>query len=190
MSQTSPSLRGLAVMAVALLVGACGEAAPQSSAVAARNLAQPAAPAAYDTARPGPHWLPQGAVETTSTVSAGSGVTYFTLPGRANAEVVERGQSLAATLAAHPETGIEFRYGPTGSLPPALDDPVLFVVKPVLVAGSTATVVEQDNGLGDVTLTWHASQTEFELLTHRLATADGESGVGDDILIEMADSVR
>jgi len=195
MSLARLSVRGLALLAVGLLVSACGDAAPRSLASPVRKFAEPMALAAVDTAGPAPHWLPPGAVETASPFHHRSGVehftdVYFTLPGRANASKVQQGQSLVSSLAAHPPTGITFRYGPTGSLPVPPVDPVLFVAKVVRVAGSPATVVEQDNSLGDVTLTWRTSETEFQLLTSRLATADGESGVGDDTLVKIADSVH
>ena len=195
MSPARLSLRGLAILSVGLLVSACGDVAPRSLAVPVRKLAEPVALPAVDTSGPVPHWLPRGAVETASPFYHRGGVedftdVYFTLPGRANARVVQQGQSLASTLAAHPPTGVTFRYGPRGSLPVPPVDPVLFVAKVVRVVGSPATIVEQDNSLGEVTLTWRTSEMDFQLLTSRLVTADGESGVGDDTLVQVADSVH
>jgi hypothetical protein len=190
MPHAKPLVLGVALVAVGLLVSACGNAAPTSSTAAPRDLPQPAAPARHDAAASSPTWLPAGAAEAGSATVGLSAVTYFSLPGRANDTVLPPGKSLAEALAAHPPTQIAFRSGPAGSLTSPVDDPVLYVTKSATVAGSPATLVEQANGLGGVTLSWRASRTEFQLSTERLATVDGESGVGDDVLVKMADSVR
>jgi hypothetical protein len=67
---------------------------------------------------------------------------------------------------------------------------VLYVTRSASVAGLPATFVEQSNGLGDVTLSWQSEQTEFQLSTQRLTTSDGMSGVENDALMKMAESVR
>jgi hypothetical protein len=115
---------------------------------------------------------------------------YYSLAGRQNATVEVAGETPEAAEASHPQVVLTLLSADANTLTPALADPVLFVTVDTKVGPNAAVLVEQKNGLGDVTLSWSQDGYDYQLNTQRLLTSDGESGVRDDVLVRVAESLR
>lgn len=180
---------GLVAVLSAFVVSGCGQQSSATTHATQGDSLRQLNYAAPSSSEPSPHWLPPGATKSHSKSIGRAKQIAYKLSGKANESVPETDESLAAALAAHPPTEISFVFAPVGSLTPPVDDPVLYVTRAISVGDSPGTLVEQNNGLGGVTLSWRSESIEFQLSTQRLKTADGQSGVSDDDLMRMAESV-
>lgn len=174
---------------ITLLLAVTAGCGASSTSHGADSLVPQSVPEQASQSSEAPRWLPAGAREVADSTSRPRPGRVYALSGRANAQVLPANASTAAAVAAHPATTIRFLTGALGTLTPPIDDPILFVVKDVAIGGQKGTLTEQANGLGDVTLAWSQDDQDFQLITQRLRTPDGTSGVSDADLVHMAESV-
>jgi hypothetical protein len=141
-----------------------------------------------------PATLPASATLVRVTRDAPTGgpvVREYSLAGKANSNTVTP-QALALTpKSVHPATTLTVYYIPGLSDPDIPVDPVYFDRTSVDVNGSTGALSIPKSGLGAHRVDWVDSAGDYHVvMSERLQTPDGISGLASDELLRIARSVR
>lgn len=137
--------------------------------------------------------LPLGAVLVQRNASGRTLHYAYSLPGAANADTIPAGGITAANaLLVQPATQLEvYAVAGVSSMPELPYDPANGIVREsVTVNGSPAYVTHMQNGFGTWRVDWVANDTYYTVGVQRLITSAGISGIAENALLAVADTVR
>lgn len=111
---------------------------------------------------------------------------FYSLPGAANANTVPASGATDANFATvHPETQLQVYVVP-GAQPAAVVDLALTNVAPVTIGDIAGTLTTLKTGAGVVRIDWDSNDTHYVVLTDRLLTPEGLSGITSAELLKVA----
>jgi hypothetical protein len=137
-------------------------------------------------------YLPSGAQLVNSGNMHGQVYAAYSLPGKANADTIPQGGLTPESATSfHVATGVTLTAGPGyGAIPSDVVDGYGpdFTQTWTTVRGEKALVTQQANGYGTLRIDWVGNDgVYYTVLTQRLDTNDGLSGIDEAVLQQIAD---
>lgn len=139
-----------------------------------------------------PTYLPAGAtLARQEMLPDGEAELEFSLPGISNADTVTGSDPLNTSPDIHPVTLITLTESNDGAqgLADAGADPAIFNLTTVGRDGVQYRLIEPKDGFGPLRIDWVKGVNRFTLITARMRTATGDSGVSMPELLRVAESI-
>jgi len=137
-----------------------------------------------------PGWLPVGTSIIRNGTNGDVQVMTMQLPGKVNENTVPVGGAAPSDYArVHPATTFTVYVGSSSELTDQALDPSVFKSSIVTVQGVSGTLTVPVGGFGPVRLQWTVDSTKYTIVTSRLTTVDGPSGLPDSDVLHIANTL-